>query len=245
MLSRVLGAGRASSPLVRCVGALSVDHCRTIKTTRKGDEPEYIRKEGHRWNGRLVKKMTDRQKFTRMMRRGELNWNDQKDRKIIGKWRERLRTQPKEEHPHKTRRIFQYDNVILVAGPEYGKTGQVLKIDYERNTILVKGCNIGEVTEYSSTKGEYTETKERPMDYSWVNLVDPADGKACQTSFKYLENGSELDKVRVSKRSGKRIDYPIIPEDERTDGDGFELFPFNSKTDTDPDVVLQATYEGR
>jgi large subunit ribosomal protein L24 len=62
---------------------------------------------------------------------------------------------------------------------------------------------------------------ERTLHYSKVNLVDPATGKPTRVYRKILEDGT---KVRVAKKSGAIIPYPIKdppppPSDIITDKD--------------------------
>lgn len=95
------------------------------------------------------------------------------------------------------------DKVIVVAGRDKGKRGEVLRILTAENRALVSGVNM--VKRHNKPSQESPggiDTKEAPIQISNLAVEDPKDGKATRVGFKVLEDGS---KVRFAKRSGEVI----------------------------------------
>ena len=99
-------------------------------------------------------------------------------------------------------KIRKDDMVKIIAGKDKDKTGKVLDVDTNKNTVLVEGCNM--VTKH--TKPSQTNQnggivhQESPMDISNVMLL--VDGKATRVGFE-VKDGK---KVRVAKATGKVIE---------------------------------------
>ena len=101
-------------------------------------------------------------------------------------------------------KIKKGDQVIVVAGKDKGKTGEVLKVMPKDRKVLVQGINVvkkhQKPTQYAP--GGIIE-KSMPIDISNVALADPKDKKPTRVGVKVLSDGR---KVRVAKRSGEIID---------------------------------------
>ena len=96
------------------------------------------------------------------------------------------------------------DKVIILAGRDKGKEGEVLSVIPSENKVVVSGVNVVKRhTRPSQTNAGGIISKEAAIDASNVALVDPKDGKATKVGFKVLEDGK---KVRFAKRSGEVID---------------------------------------
>lgn len=95
------------------------------------------------------------------------------------------------------------DQVIVNTGKYKGKIGQVLKIDLEKERVLVQGVNMVKrhQKQTASSEGGIIE-KELPIHISNVNHIDPEDQKATRVGYKLNKDNK---KERVSKRSGKVI----------------------------------------
>ena len=96
------------------------------------------------------------------------------------------------------------DKVVVLAGKDKGKTGEVLKAFPRDNKVIVQGINMIKRHQKPSTvaQGGIIE-REAKIHVSNVAHVDPKDNKPTRVGFKKLEDGS---KVRIAKRSGEVID---------------------------------------
>ncbi len=102
-------------------------------------------------------------------------------------------------------KIKKGDHVIVLAGRDKGKHGEVIKVIPKEKRALVRGVNMvrRHQRQTASTEGGII-SKEATIDLSNLALEDPKDGKPTRVGFKFLEDGK---KVRFSKRSGE-----VIPE---------------------------------
>lgn len=101
-------------------------------------------------------------------------------------------------------KIRKGDRVIVIAGRNKGKKGDVLQVMPKENRALVQGVNM--VTRHqkqTQTQEAGRMQKEAPINISNLALEDPKDGKPTRAGWKVLEDGR---KVRFAKRSGEVID---------------------------------------
>ena len=96
------------------------------------------------------------------------------------------------------------DTVVVLAGKEKGKSGEVLKVDRASSKVVVKGLNMQKKHQKPSqgNPGGLID-KEGALHISNVNLLDPETNKPTRVGMKVTEAGK---KVRFSKRSKKMID---------------------------------------
>ncbi|MEQ1710300.1 MAG: 50S ribosomal protein L24 [Hyphomicrobium sp.] len=103
-------------------------------------------------------------------------------------------------------KIKKGDHVIVLAGRDKGKHGEVIEMRPKENRALVRGVNV--VRKHTKQSAQNPDggiiSKEAPIHVSNLAVEDPKDGKPTRVGFKVLEDGK---KVRVSKRSGE-----VIPE---------------------------------
>lgn len=93
------------------------------------------------------------------------------------------------------------DEVIVLAGKDRGKTGQILKMFPAENRVLVAGVNkVKKHNKPSQMSAGGIEEKEAPLHIS--NVAYAADGKASRVGFKIAKDGT---KSRFAKRTGKTI----------------------------------------
>lgn len=96
------------------------------------------------------------------------------------------------------------DTVIVLAGRDKGKTGEIIEMIVSDNKALVRGVNmVRRHQKQTQTQEAGIIAKEAPIQLSNVAIVDPKDGKATRVGFKVQDDGT---KVRVAKRSGDLID---------------------------------------
>jgi large subunit ribosomal protein L24 len=100
-------------------------------------------------------------------------------------------------------KIKKGDKVVVLAGRDKGKSGEVIEVRPKENRALVRGVNmIRRHQRQSASQEGGIISKEGPIHLSNIALEDPKDGKATRVGFKILADGK---KVRVAKRSGEQI----------------------------------------
>lgn len=102
-------------------------------------------------------------------------------------------------------KIKKGDHVIVLAGRDKGKHGEVVEVLPKEGRALVRGVNVvRRHTKQTQQNQGGIISKEAPINLSNLAIEDPKDGKPTRVGFKLLDDGS---KVRVAKRSGE-----VIPE---------------------------------
>lgn len=102
-------------------------------------------------------------------------------------------------------KIKKGDRVIVLAGRDKGKQGEVIEVRPKENRAVVRGVNVVRRHQRQTAKDEGgIISKEAAIQISNLALEDPKDGKPTRVGFKFLDNGK---KVRFAKRSGE-----VIPE---------------------------------
>ncbi|HSF95566.1 MAG TPA: 50S ribosomal protein L24 [Thermohalobaculum sp.] len=96
------------------------------------------------------------------------------------------------------------DRVVVIAGRDKGKEGEILRVLPAERRALVSGINmVIRHTRQTQTQQGGRLSKEATLDLSNIALVDPKDGGPTRVGFKFLEDGT---KVRFAKKSGEVID---------------------------------------
>jgi large subunit ribosomal protein L24 len=104
-------------------------------------------------------------------------------------------------------KIRKGDTVIVIAGRDKGRTGEVIEMRRENDQALVRGVNVVKRHQKQSpTQEGGIISKEAPIHLSNIALADPKDGKATRVGFKIVGKGEGRKKVRVALRSGVEID---------------------------------------
>lgn len=100
-------------------------------------------------------------------------------------------------------KIKKGDNVVVLAGRDKGKRGEVIEMMPKENRALVRGVNIVRRHQRQTAQQEGgIISKEGPIQISNLAIEDPKDGKPTRVGFKVLADGK---KVRVAMRSGEQI----------------------------------------
>jgi large subunit ribosomal protein L24 len=101
-------------------------------------------------------------------------------------------------------KIKKGDNVVVIAGRDKGKTGEVLRVMPAESRLIVQGVHIAKrhTRPRMGEPGGILE-KELPIHISNVAHVDPQTRKPTRIGYKILEGGR---KVRFARRSGEVID---------------------------------------
>ncbi|MDR6287568.1 large subunit ribosomal protein L24 [Inquilinus ginsengisoli] len=101
-------------------------------------------------------------------------------------------------------KIKKGDQVVVLAGRDKGKKGEVIEVRPADDRVVVRGVNIVKrhTRQTAKTQGGIVE-QEAALHVSNVAHVDPTSGKPTRVGFKTLDDGR---KVRVAKASGEVID---------------------------------------
>ena len=101
-------------------------------------------------------------------------------------------------------RIKKGDQVVVTAGKDKGKRGDVVRVDGEK--VVVSNVNIikrhTKPNPQAGQPGGVIE-REAPIHISNVMLFNPASGKGERIGSKVLEDGR---KIRVFRSSGESVD---------------------------------------
>lgn len=100
--------------------------------------------------------------------------------------------------------IREQDEVLVIRGVEKGARGKVLKMDREKNRVIIEGLN--KAYKHVKRSGKNPQggrlSKEMPISASNVMLICPETGKRTRVGVRYLTDGS---KERYAKKSGASL----------------------------------------
>ncbi len=101
-------------------------------------------------------------------------------------------------------KIKKGDRVVVIAGRDKGKRGEVLQVIPSENRALVQGVNVVRRHQKQTAQQEGgIISKEASIHVSNIAVEDPADGSPSRVGYKFTDDGR---KVRFAKRSGEMID---------------------------------------
>ncbi len=98
------------------------------------------------------------------------------------------------------------DEVVVIAGKDRGKIGEVIKVFPDQNRVVVENINIITRHQRQTKQGQPSGRieKEAPIHLSNVMVVDPETGEPTRISRQYDEKAGQW--VRVTKKSNTRLD---------------------------------------
>lgn len=100
-------------------------------------------------------------------------------------------------------KIRKGDKVVVLAGRDKGRAGEVVRMMPKDDKAVVRGVNmIRRHQKQSQTQEGGIISKEAPIHLSNIAVADPKDGKPTRIGFRVEKDGK---KVRVAKRSGEMI----------------------------------------
>ena len=101
-------------------------------------------------------------------------------------------------------KIRKGDRVVVTAGRDKGKRGEVRQVMPEDGRAIVAGVNLvrRHTRQTAQTEGGII-SKESTIHLSNLAILDPKTGKPTRVGFKVLDDGR---KVRVARGSGDLID---------------------------------------
>jgi large subunit ribosomal protein L24 len=101
-------------------------------------------------------------------------------------------------------KIKKGDRVVVMAGRDKGKTGEVRQVMPAEGRAIVAGVNLVRRHTRPSAQSEGgIISKESSIHLSNLAITDPKSGKPTRVGFKILDDGR---KVRIARRSGDLID---------------------------------------
>ena len=96
------------------------------------------------------------------------------------------------------------DRVVVTAGRDKGKSGEVLRVYPAEERVLVNGVNVVKRHQRQTDKAQGgIVSKESPIHLSKIAHVDPKTGSPTRIGFKILSDGR---RVRFAKKSGEVLD---------------------------------------
>ena len=92
------------------------------------------------------------------------------------------------------------DKVLVLAGKDKSKTGEVITVMPKSGKAVVSGVNnvVRHTKQTQNTQGGRIP-KEMPLDISNLALIDPKNGGPTRVGFKIVDG----KKVRYAKKSGE------------------------------------------
>ena len=105
-------------------------------------------------------------------------------------------------------KIKKGDKVIVLAGRDKGRSGEVIEVRPTEGRAFVRGINMVKRHQRQTAQQEGgIISKESPIHLSNIAYADPKDPKKpTRMGFKFVGEGDARRKVRVAKRSGVEID---------------------------------------
>ena len=101
-------------------------------------------------------------------------------------------------------KIKKGDKVVVIAGRDKGRSGEVLQVIPKERRAVVAGVQMVKRHQRQTAKAEGgIISKEATIHLSNLAIADPKTGKPSRVGFKGLEDGR---KVRFAKLSGDLID---------------------------------------
>lgn len=109
-------------------------------------------------------------------------------------------------------KIVRNDEVIIIAGNHKGETGTVVKVNPDKDTVVVKGINVRKRHMKPSQMNPEGVIKEfeAPIHVSNVSLIDPDSKKATRVRTEVSESKGKTVKKRIAVASGKEIKKKLV-----------------------------------
>ena len=104
-------------------------------------------------------------------------------------------------------KIRKGDKVVVLAGRDKGRNGEVIEVRPDQDRALVRGVHMVKRHQRQTAQQEGgIISKESTVHLSNLAVADPKDGKPTRVGFKFVGEGDARKKVRIAKRSGVEID---------------------------------------
>lgn len=106
------------------------------------------------------------------------------------------------------------DKVMVIAGRDRGKRGEIMAVLPKRQAVVVGGVN----TVKRHTKPDAKNPKggivpiDKPIAAARVMVLDPQTGKPARVGYTITDQGEKVRVFRVSKFTASKIAKPAAPE---------------------------------
>lgn len=103
---------------------------------------------------------------------------------------------------YKNMKLKKGDNIIMLSGKDRGKTGKIVRVSPDTNSVAVEGLNMIKKhvrAKRQDQKGQILE-RERFVSVSSVALVCKSCGKPTRVGFQLSGKGAKAEKVRICKK---------------------------------------------
>lgn len=104
------------------------------------------------------------------------------------------------------KKIIKGDQVVVIAGKDKGKQGQVIRVLGEK--VVVEGVNVvkrhQKPNQMRGIEGGII-TKNMPLAISNVAIFNPETKKADRVGIKLIESEGKVKRVRVFKSTGAQV----------------------------------------
>lgn len=111
------------------------------------------------------------------------------------------------------RHVRKGDLVVVTAGNDRGKTGEVLRVITDRDRVIVKGVNVGTKHLKPTQANPRGAVIQREMPIHLSNVSPAVDGKPSRVRFETKADGS---KVRIAVKGGKELHTLRGPTKKKT-----------------------------
>lgn len=98
-------------------------------------------------------------------------------------------------------KVLRKDKVMVIAGRDKGKTGEVVAVLPRTNQVVIQGINVVKrhtKPSQKQPKGGILELS-KPIDASKVMVIDPTSGKPSRVGYKLNTKGKKERIYKVSK----------------------------------------------
>ncbi|QQS26589.1 50S ribosomal protein L24 [bacterium] len=111
------------------------------------------------------------------------------------------------------------DKVMVVAGRDKGKSGEVIGVLPRENKVVIAGINTVKRHQKPTTQNPSGGIVEltKPIEASKVQVLDPKTGKPARVSFEKRADGSKERVFKVSKFSNKKKATKSDADQKKTD----------------------------
>jgi large subunit ribosomal protein L24 len=106
----------------------------------------------------------------------------------------------------RTMKIRKGDTVIVLSGNDKSKTGRVLRVDPDKNRVVVEGVNLIKRHSRPTQRNPQGGVVEREGSVHMSNVALYRDGHKVKVGFAWREgDGGRKTKFRINRQSGEPV----------------------------------------
>lgn len=145
---------------------------------------------------------------------GYQQWKQAQKKTVTKRWNtKQVSKQAKKVQNHLIEKwkIYSGDKVMVIEGRDKGQVGTVKEVFRKENRLIVEGVNlVKKHVKRSEGVAGGVISKEAPIHYSNVNIVDSVTGAAVRIGMKFLDDGTKVRVTRGRLASGTIVPRPDI-----------------------------------